>query len=71
MFVAKANVFHFDIACGRCCTYTVEDVLVSIPDSTKERIARAKDYEIQELRRLLDKANAEKRGLIITCIITL
>ena len=32
---------------------------------TQKRIARAKDCEIQELRELLNNANAEKRGLII------
>ena len=35
---------------------------------TQQRIAHAKDCEIQELRELLDKANAEKRGLISTLI---
>ena len=32
---------------------------------TLQRIARGKDREIQDLRERLDKANAEKRGLIV------
>ena len=32
---------------------------------TLQRIARNKDHEIQDLRERLDKANAEKRGLIV------
>ena len=36
---------------------------------TQQRIARAKYCEIQDLRERLDKANAEKRGLISTLII--
>lgn len=43
---------------------TDQDVLL-----TKQRMARAKDWEIAELRGLLEKANAEKRGLFNIIII--